>query len=794
MVLPLAALHYGCNAASGKTKIVRRSGMNTAAMLVCLLPTFPIAPVDLEPGDTSPGLVATYQSLVEKDATVTRIDAKPAFYLGRSSPHPRIPHGPFEVTWSGLISLKEPGAISFSAFVGGEVTVTVDGVVVLDGKGLTDTARITAKAPLKRESGHYEFKVTYRSLADVPARLQIWWEGDAFAREPLPAWRLFRLAGTDKVRGVAESRSAEAGRVATGQLGCARCHSSAFPAVNDPPPGPSLADTKRRLNTTWVMNWLANPGRLNPDSHMPGLFKDDRAGYVERWLVAEALTGSEKRAEDASGNHRNGRIAFLSVGCAACHFVPDIDRKEQKELGQIAFTGLADRLTAGDIVTFLGNPHSRYPDGRMPRMSVTPAEARDIAAYLLLWSKPTELPAAEAPKPEELQDTLKRLGTRDQAAAATLLLRDKGCTACHPGLGESRPRDIPIKNPQALFTGCVFDRTPVKFSTNRSSEVTFYLMHRAAKETYSSPFAARQRRLAQAGCVKCHQRDSDRPAPIEEIGSTLGGAHLQELPFLRTPRLTNTHQKFTREYLAATVQEGVSGLRWSRFSYRMPAFGHDADVFLQAMAEGDGELPVDADKADPVIADPTLGTLHGSRLVGFQGYACASCHVWNGKLLGSPDPVATGPDLTRTVGRIRREWFDRYLEAPMRFHPGTPMPGVFPHGKPAMLASILDGDSAKQKDALWAYLAKGKDAPSPAPPPALPITPPAKGEPALVAQIPIRMPDGKAIESICVLTANNDLLVYDLGEAAPHTLFTGGQILRNVQGRIRQFLAAGTGL
>src|SRR5581483_8329790 len=96
------------------------------------------------------------------------------------------------------------------------------------------------------------------------------------------------------------------------------------------------------------------------------------------------------------------------------------------------------------------------------------------------------------------------------------------------------------------------------------------------------------------------------------------------------------------------------------------------------------------------------------------------------------------------------------------------------------------------KDALWAYLARGKDAPSPAPPPPLPVAAPAVGEPLLAAQIPIRLPDGRWVESVSLLTADHDLLIYDLGAAKPLSGFTGGQILRTVQGRIRQFLAAGT--
>ena len=140
----------------------------------------------------------------------------------------------------------------------------------------------------------------------------------------------------------------------------------------------------------------------------------------------------------------------------------------------------------------------------------------------------------------------------------------------------------------------------------------------------------------------------------------------------------------------------------------MPAFGAQADELIQALAEGDGELITESDPPITVADDPTLGTLHGPRLAGFQGYACASCHVWNGNLLGSPDPVATGPDLTRTAGRIRRDWFDRYVESPLRFYPGTPMPAIFPHGKPATLANILDGNASQQKDAPLGLLREGE--------------------------------------------------------------------------------------
>jgi len=161
-------------------------------------------------------------------------------------------------------------------------------------------------------------------------------------------------------------------------------------------------------------------------------------------------------------------------------------------------------------------------------------------------------------------------------------------------------------------------------------------------------------------------------------------------------------------------------------------------------------------------------------------------------MLSEADPGAAGTELTRVPGRIRRDWFDRYLEGPARFHPGTPMPSIFGKGQPASLSSVLDGDPCKQKDALWSYFALGKDAPSPKPPPPMPVASPALGEPPLIAQIPIRLLDGKTVESICVLYDSHDLIVYDVGSGALHSAYIGAQILRDAQGRLRTFRIAGT--
>ncbi len=755
-------------------------------------------PLEVDTADLRPGLVAQYRSRKDKTATLSRLEAKPAFSLGRSTPHPRLPNGPFEVTWTGVIHLTGTGPFTFDALVCGEVTVEVDGVVAVQGRGASETAHVGPGKKLVRDPGFYRLTVHYRSLDGLPARLQLWWEGTKFAHEPLSAWYLKHLPG-EVPAAVASQQRAELGRKAVEQRGCARCHHRVFPDVIAPPPGPSLADVNQRIHRDWLLAWLENPAKLRPQAHMPVLFQGDRQGEVERWLLVDYLLAGKNSAAEPStspaGDHRLGRRAFVSLGCAACHHLPDAEPGESRGIDRTSFVGLKDRFSANDLATFLGNPHQRYPDGRMPRLPITPDVARDLAAFLLEWSKPAPVPGTlKAPSPAEIQAVGQRLHARGPREIGAKLVREKGCADCHTGLGQGLSPDLPFTG-KSDKRGCLAGNSLPRFPLDASTRAAILAYQEgAALEKYHSPFANRQRQLAFLGCVRCHQRDSDRPPPLETIGSTLGGAWLQNIPYQRTPRLSFPHQKYSADYLRSAVREGVSGLRHARYSYRMPSFGREAEWIVQALAEGDGELLEAEETAPAKPADPTLGSLTGPNLVGFQGYACVSCHVWKGQTLADPDPGAIGTDLTRIPGRIRRAWFDRFLEGPARFHPNTPMPAIFEKGKPALLRAVLDADAAKQKEALWSYFALGDRAPTPKPPPPMPIEGPGREEPPLVAQIPMHLPDGEVLESLCLLHGSHDLFVYDLGTAALHSGWTGAQIQREVQGRLRRFLLAGTPL
>jgi hypothetical protein len=120
------------------------------------------------------------------------------------------------------------------------------------------------------------------------------------------------------------------------------------------------------------------------------------------------------------------------------------------------------------------------------------------------------------------------------------------------------------------------------------------------------------------------------------------------------------------------------------------------------------------------------------------------------------------------------------------------MPAIFTRDKPASLSTVLDGDTARQKEALWSYFMLGKDAPGPKPPPPMPVPSPGTGEPPPWAQIPVRLPDGKTLEGLCVLFSTHDLVACDLGAATLRGVYTGARIVRGAQGRLRTFTVDGT--
>jgi glucose/arabinose dehydrogenase/cytochrome c551/c552 len=819
------------------------------------------------PARPAAGLVARYRALDDTDGgtNLVRIEAKPALALGRGSPHPRLPPGPFAATWEGMLEVKRDEALRFGAFAGGEVEVVVGGAVALRGSGDHDAAWVAPAAAVGLRRGLHPLRVEFRALENVGARLQLWWEGESFSLEPIPAWRLRHdpAALDDAAR---SDLAAQRGHEAAGRLGCASCHRGALPAADDPPVGPSLADAGSRVTRVWLMEWLASPRAKRPGARMPELFAPDRTGFVERSLAADALValtgGGPPPERTASGDHRAGRQEFLGLGCAACHFVPDVERSEQPDLGRSPIERIGERMTEEQLARFLLHPAARYPDGRMPQIPMPLGAARSIAAYLLRTAGASPAaapddsvsrPVAETPPTEqEVEAVATRLRvTRSEVGKA--LLREKGCGGCHPGLPEQEPKERAVRDVRSLAAdprGCLAQadsparalapRFALDEETRRA--LAAYLAV-ARRDAHPSAADARRRLLERSGCARCHRRDSDRPSPLEEVAPTLWTPMLYRLPFQKTPPLTFALRKYAAEYLTSAIRDGVFGVRPDWYSFRMPVFGALAGELVQALAEADGDLvdeptrararsssegtrpatragaesappppaPTAAEAATSVEAtaapsnDPTLFSA-GPELVGFSGYSCVSCHLWNGQNLTVVDPGAVGPELTTVTRRIRRDWFERWLEDPGRIHPGTVMPSFFKKGEETAARTLLASDVVRQREALWAYLSLGREAPAPRPRPPIALAPPADGEPN-VAQIPLQVEGGTLVESICLYFGDGlrapgrteggrdgaVLALFDVGAGSLRNVYAGAQLLRHPNGG-RSYSLSGTAL
>ena len=109
----------------------------------------------------------------------------------------------------------------------------------------------------------------------------------------------------------------------------------------------------------------------------------------------------------------------------------------------------------------------------------------------------------------------------------------------------------------------------------------------------------------------------------------------------------------------------------------------------------------------------------------------------------------------------------------------------------AGLMEDLGGDAARQKSAIWSYLANSETAPSPAPRPSEPVPLPEPAQGPLVAQMPIDVPGRGIVEAIALLSREQKLVVADVQDGLVREVFTGAAILRNPSGN-RSFAAVGT--
>jgi mono/diheme cytochrome c family protein len=320
----------------------------------------------------------------------------------------------------------------------------------------------------------------------------------------------------------------------------------------------------------------------------------------------------------------------------------------------------------------------------------------------------------------------------DQALAekGRALFARVGCASCHTFRDESTPPSRPIVSTlsaPSLAALAVAARAGGREGCIALSHADSGLVYRLSDRQRAALRAALRvlgegslpapgprvqlvRTLTAFNCYACHVRD--RIGGVEEARQEFFTTTQKEMgdEGRIPPSLDGVGAKLQPAYLKKYLDTGLKDRPY--MLTRMPRFGAgNVEPALSAFAA------LDAIKTDQAVVpvpvpefseSPRRVKSVGRFLVGGEALGCIKCHTFK----GIEAEGVQGVDLTVLTRRLRREWFHRYLVDPQAYRPGTRMPGAWPGGK-TLLPQVLEGDSSKQIEAIWRFLADGSNADEP---------------------------------------------------------------------------------
>jgi mono/diheme cytochrome c family protein len=672
-----------------------------------------------------PGLVAAYfDNAALKQTPITQLERGIGLALRKGeTPYPRLAADGGVYRWEGFLKITRAGEYQFSADVQGKLRMTVAGkdVVVAD----TKTAAVSERRKIRLDVGVHPLSAEFIRPAGE-ARLRVQWESSFFRREPLPYDVLLHVPA-ERLR---HDQLMEHGRFLAEERNCTQCHR---PGDGEKIAeglrqrlGPDLSSFGARTAPGWIHRWLTSPRTIYPAAIMPEMFGTDDAGRAEIHAVTRYL-GSlggplkvEKSAKDAERVKR-GRDLFATVGCSACHTAAN-----DKSTAIFPLADLGRKTMPSKLAAYVRDPLAVDPSGRMPSLLLDAKEADDIAHFLCGQDEPdVKLPAAPSkeqltaafkrvdPRPDELKEFLKLPADQQWFDLGKRIVIDKGCNNCHTIAPDGQPfanvlADAAfedLRNVKRIKNGCLSADKAKRgkapwFGWSDAEAEAIRLFLREGSTGANSPAPIHQARVAlqRFNCQACHVRDGQGGLPKETIELLQKHAKADHAEAVTPPPLTGVGGKLRTPWLRQVLIDAGRARPW--FATRMPQFGKENVGHLaEALAAAEGfpaESAIHKVAATPALLDT------GRLMVGKTAFNCIACH----DMAGRPGTGARGPDLASMTQRVRYDWYRRWLEQPQRMQPGTRMPAVFQDGR-SLLKTVLDGDAAKQADAMWGYLLQG---------------------------------------------------------------------------------------
>ncbi len=647
-------------------------------------------------------LVATFSREGETDA---RLDRFPALSVPEGQPAtPFLTPGPFEVSWAGKLVVPRRQRLTFSFDGSGIAGLRIAGKEVLSGEGDLGGS---ASETLRLNPGEHDIEIRYSSNPDGTASFRLFWEEMSFPRQTIPASAFKADATEASLLGEMQ----RVGRLVVTQQNCVKCHVAEGGLGVTPMPetgeiGPILVGAGDRTTEEWLRRWIADPHVLKPTSHMPALVDAktpegrQQASDLAAYLSTLKLGAPAGEAPD-SALAQQGGAHFHELGCVACHNPPDSSAPDPQ---RVPLNNVASKYLPGALVGFLKKPDAFHPFTKMPDFKLSDEEASALASYLTETSRGKET-VLEGDFPE------------GDAARGAKVAEALHCGSCHPGLPMPGEITVPsletILKKDWLASGCAAP------PTNRGEDVPVLNLKEDERDALaafartggdslrrdsSAEYARRQ--IEALRCTSCHAMDGNQPI--------LSGVHaetnhlVEHIPHLgervdqSRPPLTFTGEMLYTSYLESVLNGSVNPRPRPWLGMRMPAFRSHATPLANSFSRIHGLEPNSPGEFE---VDPAQAEI-GGMLAGSDGFGCNTCHG-----IGEGKPTAAfeveGVNLTLTPGRMREEFYHRWMDNPPTVTPGTKMPR-YSDGVKSQRGDVLDGDAYKQFDAIWHYLHQKK--------------------------------------------------------------------------------------
>ncbi len=646
-------------------------------------------------GSPSQGVALTLERLGPAEQRVVQVERTRLLSLAverGESPSPFLPAGMWQATFRAKVTLPARDKCRFRLEGRGGARLSVGGQMVLEGTlRLGKPIETEAKVALKKGANDLELVFTSGPMGDGQVRL--FWSGEDFGFEPIAPELLSFVADDELLTGELRRR----GQTLFGERRCANCHEAEAHRNGESAygelavPAPDLRTAGTRLRREWLAAWLRDPHALRATATMPKLAfenggdADDLAAYLAEQGTPGAIDPFTA-TEAAAGADR-----FRRLGCVGCHVPPGEDAHELELGPRIALDGVTHKWHPAALVAFLLDPRRDHPATGMPDFRLSPAEARELAAYVATGAG-AALPAS-----------------RGDATRGKHLAQQHHCAQCHAiDLPQAEYRALRGRNLHADH-GCLAEaaeqrgRAPdFALSVDDRAALRAFLPHAEEAPFRTAPFDFAQRHLVAERCTACHAIDgrasvwaraaelagADHPLPPDQDPRTQG-----------VPALTWVGSKLQPTWITQFVTGQLPSPRpWLKA--RMPAFHLRGAAIAAGLVREHGYGTADE---PPGNVDVQLAS-DGQRLVAIgTGFACVNCHA----VAGQPAVQVferEGIDLATARGRLRHEYYTRWLADPRRLDPDSKMPKFADAKGKTAFKDVLDGDAARQFEAIWHFL------------------------------------------------------------------------------------------